>query len=435
MSIDRTGKNSGTEAVLQQFSELIISRMEDIRSKGKEWRKEWFTTSFNDLPRNIGGRAYSASNAFLLGLLAQAMGYKTPVFMTFNQAHDFGAMIKKGEKSFPVIYWNLSIKDETGNRIETSRYNNMSRSEQAKCKVVPFLKFYRVFNIDQTNLAEVKPEFHARLVERYKPQTLSDTNGMYVNQAIDRMVDTNGWVCPIRPVKGDHAFYRPSDDFIQVPVKSQFKVNGDADAVYLGGQSYYSTMLHEMAHSTGHAARLNRLESARFGDAKYAKEELVAELSSALTGMTMGFRTEITDNNAAYIDSWISTLREEPKFIVSVMADVDKASKMIFEHIDRQRIELGLEPYRPDVKSFETSPIKTTAERSCIFRGMDGKLSIHVPGTRDRHLSAEENQLWAKFPSENDRNQLTMQFARTSLDCGETITISRAQDRAHSLVI
>ena len=434
MSIDRTVNNNGTEAVLQQFAELIIARMEDIRAKGKDWRKEWFTTSFNDLPRNIGGRAYSASNAFMLGLLSQAVGYQTPVFMTFKQAHDYGAMIKKGEKSFPVIYWNLSIKDETGKKVETSVYNNMSRNEQAKCTVVPFLKFYRVFNVDQTTLAEVKPELYARLVQRYKTQALSDTNGMYVNPAIDRMVENNGWVCPIRPVQGNSAFYRPTDDFIQVPVKAQFKVSGDADAVYLGGQSYYSTMLHEMAHSTGHASRLNRLESTRFGDAKYAKEELVAELSSALTGMTMGFRTEITDNNAAYLDSWISALREEPKFIVSVMADVDKASKMIFEHIDKLRIELGLEPYRPDAaKSFEESPVEEAAQSSCVYRGRDGQLSICIPGSRDRHLSSEENQLWAKFPSEKEHNQLTMQFARTSLDCGETIT--RSNERAHSLVI
>jgi hypothetical protein len=100
---------------------------------------------------------------------------------------------------------------------------------------------------------------------------------------------------------------------------------------------YYSSALHEMAHSTGTESRLNRVKGDRFGDPKYAKEELVAELTAANTGYALGFDKRILDNNAAYLDGWISVLKENPKFIVSVMADVNKASNMVLEAVDKQR--------------------------------------------------------------------------------------------------
>ena len=91
--------------------------------------------------------------------------------------------------------------------------------------------------------------------------------------------------------------------------------------------------------------QLNREMGGRFGDPKYAKEELVAELTAAMISHSMGFDSKVTDNSAAYLDSWIGALRKEPKFIVSVMADVNKASDLILDHVDRQRLALGEQPY------------------------------------------------------------------------------------------
>lgn len=99
-----------------------------------------------------------------------------------------------------------------------------------------------------------------------------------------------------------------------------------------------------MAHSTGHPSRLDRLKPAAFGSPEYAKEELVAELTSAMVGNTLGFDRRISDNNVAYLQNWTSALRKEPKFIVSVMADVNKASRIIIENIDKQRVALGEKP-------------------------------------------------------------------------------------------
>ncbi len=108
---------------------------------------------------------------------------------------------------------------------------------------------------------------------------------------------------------------------------------------------FYSTMLHEMTHSTMTPERLNREMGGKFGDPKYAKEELVAELTAAMISHSMGFDSKITDNSAAYPDSWIGVLKQEPKFIVSIMADVNKASDLILDHVDNQRLALGEQPY------------------------------------------------------------------------------------------
>ena len=160
------------------------------------------------------------------------------------------------------------------------------------------------------------------------------------------MVQTQGWLCPIQADKRvDGAFYSPSADRIVVPLKEQFNIGNTPEEVYRGGMEYYSTMLHEMTHSTMTAERLNREMGGKFGDPKYAKEELVAELTAAMISHSMGFDSKITDNSAAYLDSWIGVLKKEPKFIVSIMADVNKASDLILDHVDKQRLALGEQPY------------------------------------------------------------------------------------------
>ena len=168
---------------------------------------------------------------------------------------------------------------------------------------------------------------------------------MYVNAALDRLFEQQQWLCPIQYDKfSSNAYYSPSQDKIVVPKKEQFKIGNTSEEIYKDGMEYYSSALHEMAHSTGTEERLNRVKGDKFGDPKYAKEELVAELTAANVGYAMGFDRRILDNNAAYLDGWISVLKENPKFIVSVMADVNKASSVVLEAVDKQRIALGEAP-------------------------------------------------------------------------------------------
>ncbi|WP_300901856.1 ArdC-like ssDNA-binding domain-containing protein [uncultured Bacteroides sp.] len=342
-----TNSPSGTggQATLDRFTEMMIERMEQMKSS--DWQKGWIGgAGYAGLPQNVGGRNYSGSNSFFLQLQTAAKGYELPVYLTFNQAHNLKAHVLRGEKSFPVVYWDMLVKDKDGKRISSDEYRAMSKEERKGLEAIPFVKSFPVYNVAQTNLSEVQPERMKKLMEKFKLPDLRDTEGMYAHPALDRMIQTQEWLCPIKADKQeDGAYYSPSRDIVVLPMKAQFNIGGTPEDTYRGGMEFYSTMLHEMTHSTMTPERLNREMGGRFGDPKYAKEELVAELTAAMISHSMGFDSKITDNSAAYLDSWIGVLKKEPKFIVSIMADVNKASDLILDHVDKQRLVLGEDPY------------------------------------------------------------------------------------------
>lgn len=345
MAIQKTKEPSKVDAALQRFAEMLIKRMEEMQ---KDWHKGWIGGgSMFGLPQNISGRTYEGSNAFLLFLHTAENGYKAPVYMTYGQLYKEGAHVLKGEKAVPVFKWGFSIKDKDGKKVTEEEFNNMTDDEKKECKRRPFLKIYPEFNIDQTNMSEVNKEKYDAVVSQFrKTDVPTITDGMYVNKAIDRMMEKQEWVCKIQYDKEEKgAYYSPAKDIVVLPTKAQFRIHpDDPEECFKDGQEYYGTALHEMAHSTGHPSRLDRLKPAAFGSPEYAKEELVAELTSAMVGNTLGFDRRISDNNVAYLQNWTSALRKEPKFIVTVMADVNKASRMIIENIDKQRIALGEKP-------------------------------------------------------------------------------------------
>ena len=334
------------QAALERFTAMMIERMRQMKETG--WKKGWIggESGYAGLPQNVGGRNYSGSNSFFLQLHTAAMGYQLPVYLTFKQAHNLKAHVLKGEKAFPVVYWDMLVKDRDGRRVSSDEYRAMTKEERQGLEAIPFVKSFPVYNVAQTNLAEMQQVRMQKLLDRFKVPELRDTEGMYAHAALDRMVQTQQWLCPIQADKRvDGAFYSPSQDRIVVPMKAQFNIGSSPEETYRGGMEYYSTMLHEMTHSTMTPERLNRETGGRFGDPKYAKEELVAELTAAMISHSMGFDSKVTDNSAAYLDSWIGTLKQEPKFIVSVMADVNKASDLILDHVDKQRLALGEQPY------------------------------------------------------------------------------------------
>lgn len=345
MAIQKTKEPSKVDAALQRFAEMLIKRMEEMQ---KDWHQGWIGGgSMFGLPQNISGRTYEGSNAFLLFLHTAGNGYKAPVYMTHKQLNKEGAHVLKGEKAVPVFKWGFSIKDKDGKKVTEEEFHNMTDDEKKECNRHPFLRIYPEFNIDQTNMSEVNKEKYDAVVSQFrKTDVPTITDGMYVNKAIDRMMEKQEWVCKIQYDKEEKgAYYNPAKDIVVLPTKAQFRIHpDDPEECFKDGQEYYGTALHEMAHSTGHPSRLDRLKPAAFGSPEYAKEELVAELTSAMVGNTLGFDRRISDNNVAYLQNWTSALRKEPKFIVSVMADVNKASRIIIENIDKQRIALGEKP-------------------------------------------------------------------------------------------
>ena len=330
-----------TEEVVIQFSEMMISRMEEM--KESKWQKPWFTKTYGVMPTNLGGREYNGMNSFFLFLCMNKHGYKYPLFATFKQISEQGGSVLKGEKSFPVLFWKLQYKDQKGEKISEEVYDLMSSAEQRLCEVKPTLKHYNVFNVDQTNLEKEAPEY----VEKMKMKVgikedvemPTDTIGMYENAKIDTMLLEQTWQCPIVFDKfSNSAYYSVTKDQITVPLKSQFKKGETEEEVYLSGQQYYSTLLHEIVHSTGYISRLNRFEKSKGKDG-YGREELVAEMGAALIGNLLGFSTKILDTSAVYLDAWIKILRKQPTFLVSVLADVNKAAKMILEEIDKGSLQ------------------------------------------------------------------------------------------------
>ena len=344
-SYERSNKSADN---LQKFAEMMRNII--TKAKSKNWTQGWLGVkgTILGLPQNITGRTYSGGNSFFLMADTSEKGYNTPVYMTFKQAKDRNLHVNAGEKSVPIFKWGLSIKDENGKTVSEEDYNAMSKEERDKFSVRPYPKVYHVFNIDQTNLSEVNKKKYDAIVARFKApdEEVKDSKGMYINDALDRMFKEKAWHCDIRYDKpSSRAFYVPSQDFIVLPMKEQFNIGKTAEEVYRDGMEYYSTALHEMAHSTGHESRLNRQFGAKRTEG-YAHEELIAEMTAALVGSTMGFDKKILENNANYLKGWLENLKRNPESITTIMSDVGKASDMIIEKIDEQRVALGQTPLK-----------------------------------------------------------------------------------------
>ena len=344
-SYERRNKSADN---LQKFAEMMYDII--IKAKSENWKQGWFGVkgTMLGLPQNISGRTYSGGNSFFLMADTSKKGYNTPVYMTFKQAKDRNLHVNAGEKSVSIFKWGLSIKDENGKTVSEEDYDAMPKEERDKFTVRPYPKVYHVFNIDQTNLSEVNKKKYDAIVARFKAPEgeVKDSKGMYINDALDKMFKEKGWHCDIRYDKpSSRAFYVPSQDYIVLPMKEQFKIGKTPEDVYRDGMEYYSTALHEMAHSTGHASRLNRQFEAKRTEG-YGHEELIAEMTAALVGSTMGFDKNILENNANYVKGWLENLKRNPESITTIMSDVGKASDMIIEKIDEQRVALGQTPLK-----------------------------------------------------------------------------------------
>ena len=276
----------------------------------------------------------------LLLLHCEKEGYRIPRFCTFDRIQQFNrtgskdkeakprVSVLKGEHSFPVMLTTFTVVDkETKERIKWEDYKLLSQEQREKYNVYPKLQTYHVFNVAQTNLKEVRPELWEKLEQEYSMPKV-DRSGAF--EPVDRMIADNRWICPIKLMYGDSAYYSISKNEIVVPEKGQFK----------DGESFYSNLYHEMGHSTGAENQLDRLKPTTFGSAEYAREELVAELTAALTAQRYGMSKHLKDDTAAYLKAWLDSLKESPQFIKTVLLDVKKASSMLTQRIDQIAMEI-----------------------------------------------------------------------------------------------
>lgn len=336
---------SAEERALERFTELMIKKISSIKG---DWKKPWFTENFMAWPKNLSGREYNGMNALMLMLLCEENSYKLPVFCTFQRVSGLNystdrqgnhkpltdangerlpqVSVLKGEKSFPVFITTFTVVDkETKEKIKMEDYRKLSPEEQKKYSVYPKLNVHNVFNVAQTNLREARPELYEKLCERNnlkRPSSLDDEKMAFA--PLDEMIEKKLWVCPISLEHQDSAYYSIAKDAIVLPEKSQF----------INGESFYGTLLHEMTHSTGAEGRLDRIKPAAFGSKEYAREELVAELGSALVASQYGITKTIKEDSAQYLGSWLDVLKESPEFLKTTLFDVKKASSMIAQRID-----------------------------------------------------------------------------------------------------
>lgn len=329
-------KQTAEDKALDLFADLMIQKIETI---SKDWSKPWFNEGSLMTPKSIYGREYNGMNSLMLTMHCESSGYELPIFATFNKivSLNFNSETKeylkdlphvgvnKGEKSFPIILKELVAKHKvTRKNIRLDEYKRLSEEEKADYDIRWFANVYNVFNIAQTNIAQARPELYAKCVAYCQAPKHEETDTSFQWPALDSILTDNKWVCPILPMKGDNAYYSPSKDHVVIPRKQQFT----------SGEAFYGTMLHEMAHSTGHKDRLNRLKATHFGSPEYAKEELVAELTAAVVCQRYGIGKSLNEQTAAYLKSWLECLQKEPSFIKDVLYAVKPASAMIGKVID-----------------------------------------------------------------------------------------------------
>lgn len=387
--------SQGAQKAMEAFADHMVKVMEDM--KRSDWKKGWSVGSNGmfGLPMNIMGFTYSGVNAMITSFHTLDNGYTVPVYMTFKQASKYGCHVKEGERSIPII--NVGVdKYYNHKHITDEEYDQLTDEEKDKVFKQFHITSFSEFNIDQTNLKEVNKDLYDKLVSLFHGEAPSyDREGMFASPELDRMLKNQEWVCHIDcSHAADSAYYRASTDQIVIPMKEQFKISKTPDEIFKDGQEFYSTALHEMAHSTGHQSRLNRPIINSFGTKKYAKEELIAELTSALVCSALGFDKRIKRNSAAYLDSWVRKLSCDPNYIREVMPQVNRASKMVLENIDKQRVALGMSPLlRSGEIDLDTIEVKDSVKQQEVVNPQEAQSlsrgAQHVDDTLDKDAIAD----------------------------------------------
>lgn len=276
--------------IYQMVTDRIIEQLENGVIP---WRKPW--TGADPAYNRVSGKCYSLANQMLLPERGE--------WATFKQWQEAGGHVRKGEKSSVCIFWKMYEK------------KSKNAGEDEKPEYLPVLRYYNVFHISQVEGVEAKKaDGEPRRIEGI--ELLHDSGA---DAIITDYIHRTG--ITMTEKLGSRAFYSPTTDSVTVPEKAQFENQNE----------WYSTVFHELTHSTGHPDRLNRLEKgAKFGSAAYSKEELTAEIgAAALMNLCELEQPQTFENTAAYINSWLSVLRQDKKAIISAASRAEKAMNFI----------------------------------------------------------------------------------------------------------
>jgi antirestriction protein ArdC len=286
------GKQTGS---FDLYSE-ITRQITDMLDKGVvPWRTPILGQNKGGYPKNLDSKKhYRGVNVFLLAFTAFAKGFQSAYWLTFKQALAAGGCVKKGEKSSIVLFWKKYEVDD---------------KQTHEKKEVLVARYFRVFNVEQCE--GIKPPDTVEFVP-------SEVKPIEAAEAIVKGY-TDG---PAIEHGGTQAFYRPSTDTVKIPEPSRFNST----------EEYFSTLFHELSHSTGAKKRLDRGlgETLKpFGSPDYGKEELIAEMSGAFLCGHAGITPTVIENQAAYISGWLGRLKEDRKLIIQAAAAGQRAADWI----------------------------------------------------------------------------------------------------------
>jgi antirestriction protein ArdC len=279
-----------------EIAEIVTaSAIEALEAGTVPWQKPW--NGYTDGPLSLTtGKAYRGWNNLWLGFVGQGKGYESQFWATFNTISARGGKVKKGEQGeFAIFYKTLNVEDK----------DQPTDDGGFVSKQIPLLRYFKVFNLDQTEGVEVP--------ERMKPKKLGRPVAVLkgVQAALDAYIDGP----EVIHRKGDRAFYTPDDDKITLPQRNQFKSSA----------FYAETLFHELVHSTGHKSRLDRFKgNESFGCETYAKEELVAEMGAAMLATRNNVKVD-WDNTAAYLKSWLGALKDDTQLLLRAATKANAA--------------------------------------------------------------------------------------------------------------
>lgn len=265
--------------IYQQVTDRIIALIENGTVP---WRKCWSAGS--GMPKNlISKKEYRGINVFILA----SSSYSSPYWLTYRQATELGGFVKKGEKSTPVIFWKMLDKhDQDDDTKATGR--------------IPMLRQYHLFSAEQCENIPIPPD-PEETVNTFSPiEKCDQIIAGYKNR-------------PDIHYGGARAFYRVSEDRVQMPHEHTFNTSED----------FYQVLLHELSHSTGHKSRLARkevVERNEFGSDDYSSEEICADLSASMLCAVAGISNQTIEMSASYINGWLSVLRQDKKAIIMAAA-------------------------------------------------------------------------------------------------------------------
>jgi len=282
--------------VYQKITDQIVSELEKgVRPWMKPWNAEHAAGRITR-PLRGNGIPYQGINVLMLWSAAMTKGYAAPIWMTFKQALEFKAYVRKGEQGSLVVYADKIIRTETD-----------ADTGEASAHAIPFLKGYTVFNVEQID--GLPERFYAKAAPRA--------------ETVQRIARVESFIAATGAKVvhgGSRACYIPSTDNIHMPCIDCFR---DAE-------SYYATLAHETAHWTRHPSRLDRdFGRKRHGDEGYAMEELVAELGSAFLSADLDLTPEVREDHAAYIASWIKVLKNDKRAIFSAASHAQRAADFL----------------------------------------------------------------------------------------------------------